>query len=123
MASFQRTRSLNIFNPATAEVIATMPLSPVAEIDATVQAASVAFKEWRQTPAGERVQYLFKFKSLLEDNLDGLAQTVTNNAVKPMQRLPVKFVAVSKTLRSHVVSLCFSRGSSVKILPVASTRS
>ena len=74
--------SLSIVNPATAEVIATMPLSPVAEIDATVQAASVAFKGWRQTPAGERVQYLFKFKSLLEDNLDGLAQTVTNECGK-----------------------------------------
>ena len=74
--------SLSIVNPATAEVIATMPLSPAAEIDATVQAASVAFKEWRQTPAGERVQYLFKFKSLLEDNLDGLAQTVTNECGK-----------------------------------------
>jgi malonate-semialdehyde dehydrogenase (acetylating)/methylmalonate-semialdehyde dehydrogenase len=76
------SESLSIVNPATAEVIATMPLSPVAEIDATVQAASAALKEWRQTPAGERVQYLFKFKSLLEDNLDSLARTVTNECGK-----------------------------------------
>ena len=48
--------ALNVFNPATAEVIATMPLSPAAEVDAAVQTARVALKDWRQTPAGERAQ-------------------------------------------------------------------
>lgn len=74
--------SLDVVNPATTEVIVTMPLSPVAEVDASVQAASATLKDWRQTPAGERVQYLFKFKSLLEDNLDDLARTVTNECGK-----------------------------------------
>jgi len=76
------SESLPIVNPATAEVIATMPLSPVTEVNSAVHAASVALKGWRQTPASERVQYLFKFKSLLEDNLDSLARTVTNECGK-----------------------------------------
>jgi malonate-semialdehyde dehydrogenase (acetylating) / methylmalonate-semialdehyde dehydrogenase len=73
---------LDIINPATAEVIVTMPLSPAAEVDAAARAAADAFREWRQTPAGERVQYLFKLKTLLEENLDEVARTLTNECGK-----------------------------------------
>ncbi|MBI3801358.1 MAG: CoA-acylating methylmalonate-semialdehyde dehydrogenase [Deltaproteobacteria bacterium] len=73
---------LPIVNPATAETMATMPLSPAAEVDAAVRAAANAFREWRQTPAGERVQYLFRLKTLLEENLDDIARTITNECGK-----------------------------------------
>ncbi len=73
---------LDIINPATAEVIATMPLSPAAEVEVAVRAAASAFPAWRQTPAGERVQYLFKLKTLLEENLDDVARTLTNECGK-----------------------------------------
>src|SRR5712692_8703938 len=73
---------LDIINPATAEVMATLPLSPAAEVDAAARAAATAFREWRQTPAGERVQYLFKLKTLLEEHLDEVARTLTNECGK-----------------------------------------
>jgi malonate-semialdehyde dehydrogenase (acetylating) / methylmalonate-semialdehyde dehydrogenase len=73
---------LLIVNPATAEPLATLPLSPAAEVDAAARAATNAFREWRQTPAGERVQYLFKLKTLLEENLDDVARTITNECGK-----------------------------------------
>src|SRR5262245_39603055 len=73
---------LDIINPATAEVIASMPLSPAAEVDAAARTAASAFREWRQTPAGERVQYLFRLKTLLEENLDDMARTITNECGK-----------------------------------------
>jgi malonate-semialdehyde dehydrogenase (acetylating)/methylmalonate-semialdehyde dehydrogenase len=73
---------LDILNPATAEVMATIPLSPAAEVDAVARAAANAFPEWRRTPAVERVQYLFKLKTLLEGNLDNLARTITNECGK-----------------------------------------
>ncbi len=76
------TESLTIPNPATAQGIAVLPVSPAADVDATVQAATRAFPEWRCTPAGERVQYLFKFKTLLEEQLDELAQTITTECGK-----------------------------------------
>ena len=61
------TKYSNIVNPATAEVIGRTPLSSKAEVDAVVQAAAAAFPAWRRTPAGERIQYLFKLKNLLEE--------------------------------------------------------
>jgi len=68
---------LNVNNPATGEVIARTPISTRADVDAAVQAAAEAFPAWRRTPPGERIQYLFKLRSLLEDHIDELARIIT----------------------------------------------
>jgi malonate-semialdehyde dehydrogenase (acetylating)/methylmalonate-semialdehyde dehydrogenase len=73
---------LAVTNPATAEVLARVPLSPAEEVDGAAQAAAKAFPDWRRTPAGDRIQYLFKLKTLLEENIDELAKVVTNECGK-----------------------------------------
>jgi malonate-semialdehyde dehydrogenase (acetylating)/methylmalonate-semialdehyde dehydrogenase len=64
-------------NPATAELLARTPLSSPAEVDAAVQAAAKAFPDWRRTPPGERIQYLFRLKNLLEEHIDELSRLIT----------------------------------------------
>ncbi len=76
------SEALNVLNPASAEILAEVPLSPAEEVDAAVIVAQKAFPEWRHTPAGERIQPLFRLKTLLEENLDDLARTVTNECGK-----------------------------------------
>jgi malonate-semialdehyde dehydrogenase (acetylating)/methylmalonate-semialdehyde dehydrogenase len=71
------TEFVNVINPASGELIARTPLSTKADVDAVVQAAAAAFPAWRRTPAGERIQYLFKLKFLLEDHIDELAKLIT----------------------------------------------
>jgi malonate-semialdehyde dehydrogenase (acetylating)/methylmalonate-semialdehyde dehydrogenase len=73
---------LKVLNPASGAVLAEVPLSPAAEVDAAVQAAVKAFATWRRTPAGERIQPLFRLKQLLEDHLDSLARTITDECGK-----------------------------------------
>lgn len=68
---------LEAINPATTEVLAQVPLSPAAEVDLAAQAAVAAFPNWRRTPVQNRIQYLFKLKTLLEANFDELARTIT----------------------------------------------
>ena len=67
----------DVHNPATAEVIAAVPLSAKDEVDEAVRAAANAFEDWRMTPVTDRIQPLFKLKNLLEENLDDLARTLT----------------------------------------------
>jgi malonate-semialdehyde dehydrogenase (acetylating) / methylmalonate-semialdehyde dehydrogenase len=67
----------DVINPATAETIAQTPLTAAAEVNAAVEAASVAFHGWRRTPAEDRIQPLFKLKMLLEDHLDELGRIIT----------------------------------------------
>src|SRR5947207_10846823 len=66
-----------VMNPATGELLARTPLASSADVDAAVQAAAAAFPAWRRTPPGERIQYLFKLKNLLEESLDDLARVIT----------------------------------------------
>src|ERR1700737_607413 len=71
------TEFADVTNPATSELLARTPLSTNADVDAAVQAAANAFLAWRRTPAGERVQYLFKLKNLLDEHIDELARLIT----------------------------------------------
>ncbi|MBS3934162.1 MAG: CoA-acylating methylmalonate-semialdehyde dehydrogenase [Truepera sp.] len=73
---------LEVRNPATAETIAKVPLSAQAEVNEAVQKAHGAYLEWRQVPVTERIQPLFKLKALLEEHLDELAKTITNECGK-----------------------------------------
>src|SRR5262245_47976090 len=68
---------LDVSNPATAEMLGRVPLSPAAEVDAAVQAAARAFPEWRRTPVTDRVQFLFRLKGLLHQHFEELARTIT----------------------------------------------
>jgi malonate-semialdehyde dehydrogenase (acetylating)/methylmalonate-semialdehyde dehydrogenase len=75
---------VDVINPATAEVLARTPLSTAADVDAAVQSAADAFPAWRRTPPGERVQYLFKLKNLLEEHLGELARLITEENGKTL---------------------------------------
>lgn len=63
----------SVYNPSTGEVIATSPDCTPEEVSRAVAAARAAFPAWSQKPAVERVQYLFKLKQLLDQNLHELA--------------------------------------------------
>ncbi len=69
--------SLAVHNPATGEVLAHCPLGTAKELDQAVQAAKIAFKTWRSTPAVDRVQYFFKLKNLLEENFEEISKLIT----------------------------------------------
>ena len=71
------TEYLDVINPATAEVLAQVPLSTATEVDLAAQAAAAAFVTWRRTPPTERVQFLFKLKNLLDEHFGDLAHTIT----------------------------------------------
>jgi len=67
----------DVINPASGEVLASVPMSSDAEVLAAIEAAHAAFPAWRRTPAEDRIQPLFKLKMLLEEHIDELARTIT----------------------------------------------
>lgn len=69
--------TVNIINPATAETLASVPLASASDVAAIVEASAAAFPAWRETPAPDRIQYLFKFKELLERHYDEIARITT----------------------------------------------
>lgn len=78
------TQHMDVLNPVTQERLAQVPLSTSEDTDKAVKAAIKAFKEWRRVPSTDRIQYLFKLKFLMEDNLDELARTITQECGKTL---------------------------------------
>ena len=55
-----------IYNPATGEQIAALPLSTAAEVNSAVAAAKKAALGWGTTPPLKRIKHMFRFKELLD---------------------------------------------------------
>jgi malonate-semialdehyde dehydrogenase (acetylating)/methylmalonate-semialdehyde dehydrogenase len=68
---------LELINPATGESLGRSGAGGASEIDAAVVAAKAAFPAWRATPVGDRIQFLFRLKALLDANIDELAALIT----------------------------------------------
>ena len=71
------SETLPIFDPATGEILSRTPLSASREVDEAVVSARQALVDWRETPATDRVQPLFRLKALLEREFDALSRSVT----------------------------------------------
>ena len=77
-------QAIPVRNPATGEVIAEAPLSGGTDVAKAVDAASKALQSWRRTPAGDRIQPLFRLKALLDAQFSEIAALVTQECGKTL---------------------------------------
>lgn len=70
-------RTEPVYNPATGEVAAVVPLSGKEDVDRAVAAAKAAFPAWSRTPVPRRARILFKYQQLLVDHWEELARLIT----------------------------------------------
>jgi malonate-semialdehyde dehydrogenase (acetylating)/methylmalonate-semialdehyde dehydrogenase len=70
-------RNANVYNPATGQVQALVPLANRAELDAAVAAAQAVFPEWSSQPPLRRARVMFRFRELFEQNMDEFARIIT----------------------------------------------
>jgi malonate-semialdehyde dehydrogenase (acetylating)/methylmalonate-semialdehyde dehydrogenase len=73
-ADIEGSDSQPVVNSATGETITHVEFSAPATVDRVVTVAAEAFEEWRRTPVEERIQPLFRLKSLLEDHQEEVAE-------------------------------------------------
>jgi malonate-semialdehyde dehydrogenase (acetylating)/methylmalonate-semialdehyde dehydrogenase len=66
-----------ITNPATGAEIAQVAYASAADVDRTVELAHAAYLRWREIPVVDRVQPLYRYKTLLEMHADELAAALT----------------------------------------------
>jgi malonate-semialdehyde dehydrogenase (acetylating) / methylmalonate-semialdehyde dehydrogenase len=67
-------RKLNVISPIDGILLSEVPMSSSKELDDAVKIAKTAFLSWSKTPVKERVQVFFKYKTLLEKNLNELSE-------------------------------------------------
>jgi malonate-semialdehyde dehydrogenase (acetylating)/methylmalonate-semialdehyde dehydrogenase len=78
------TRALPVISPTDGKELAVLPCSTPAELDDAVNAAAAAFPSWSKTPIKERVQVFFRYKFLLERDLQELAELVSEENGKTL---------------------------------------
>ena len=71
-------RSSAVFNPATGEQTAKLPLSTTEEVNAAIAVAKAAAQAWGSTPPLKRIKPIFKFKELLERNAAAIARAISS---------------------------------------------
>lgn len=71
------TRRGAVFNPATGEQTAELPLSTVEELNAAIAAAKAAQPAWGDTPPAKRARVMFRFLELLNQNADMIAKAIS----------------------------------------------
>jgi len=70
-------RRVPVFNPATGEVSAELPLSTLSELSDAVASAKKAQVAWGNTPPMKRARVMFKFKALLDQYADDMAREIS----------------------------------------------
>ena len=68
---------LDVYNPSDGSVISRVPLSSRDDVDRAVQVAQAAFPAWSTMPIKERVQVFFRYRTLLERDIEALTALVT----------------------------------------------
>jgi malonate-semialdehyde dehydrogenase (acetylating)/methylmalonate-semialdehyde dehydrogenase len=74
-----------VLEPATGREIARAPRCGKDEVDLAAQSAARAFAAWRETPVPDRVQVLFRYKTILERERDALARIVSRENGKLLE--------------------------------------
>ncbi len=66
----------DVFNPSTGEVSKQVEVASKNTVEKAITAAQEAFPAWRATPPLKRARIMFRFKELLEKNINKIAQLI-----------------------------------------------
>ncbi|MEM9782013.1 MAG: CoA-acylating methylmalonate-semialdehyde dehydrogenase [Pseudomonadota bacterium] len=77
-------RFADVFNPATGEVQARVPLASAEELDAAVQNAKAAQPAWAAANPQKRARVMMKFVDLLHRDMDKLAEAISREHGKTL---------------------------------------
>src|ERR1700761_9647918 len=76
--------TLDVNNPATGEILGTVPLMGTAETRRAIDAAKNAWGDWRRKPAKDRSALLRKWYELMLANLEDVGKLMTGEQGKPL---------------------------------------
>ena len=76
--------TIEVVNPATEEIIGSVPVGSQADVDAAVTAARAAFPAWSATSIEDRITVLNQLSAAIKENTEELAQTITAEVGTPI---------------------------------------
>uniref|UniRef100_A0A1Y1MJT6 Probable methylmalonate-semialdehyde/malonate-semialdehyde dehydrogenase [acylating], mitochondrial n=1 Tax=Photinus pyralis TaxID=7054 RepID=A0A1Y1MJT6_PHOPY len=80
----QTTQWIDVYDPATNNVVTRVPQSTKAEMDAALESSKNAYKTWKNTTILTRQQILFKLQALIRRDMKKLAASITQEQGKTL---------------------------------------
>lgn len=118
--------TIDVTNPATGEVVDTVPAATAEDVARAVQCAKAAQKEWDKVPVWKRAEYMMAFLDLVERDKEKLARTLSDETGKPITEaraeignIPIAFKAFSeraKHLYDEVIPAGIEQGQDTNLL-------
>ena len=75
-------RFSTVYNPATGEAIASVPLATADEVKEVIAAAATAFPAWRDISVSKRAEVVMRFRNLLYDRREKVMEIICNESGK-----------------------------------------
>ena len=76
--------TIDVINPATGAVVDTVPAATKEDVDKAVACAKAAQKKWAAVPVSEKVEIMYRFLDIVDDNKEKLAQVLSQETGKPI---------------------------------------
>ncbi len=102
-----------VSDSSTGEVFAQTPCCTAAEVETAIQSAQKAFQRWSQLPIQKRIQVLFRWKQLLEDNMEELAFLCSRELGKNLDEARGEIVKVIEACEVGVAAPMLMKGESL----------
>ncbi|WP_439487190.1 CoA-acylating methylmalonate-semialdehyde dehydrogenase [Algoriphagus sp.] len=73
-----------VYNPSTGEIIGLTPMGSAEDVNEAVKVAQKAFQTWSEVPSPRRADILFRYRSLLEENMESIASLISKENGKTL---------------------------------------
>ncbi len=104
---------MDVTDSSTGEVFAQAPCCTAAEVEAAILSAHEAYQTWSSLPMQKRTQVLFKWKQLLEDNMDELAYICSREVGKNLDEARGEIVKIIEGCEVGVAAPMIAKGESL----------
>ncbi|MEO1041800.1 MAG: aldehyde dehydrogenase family protein [Pseudomonadota bacterium] len=94
------SKTIDVVNPATTQIIAQAPDCSEGQLDEAVKAARAAFPEWRDTPIEERANALDRLGDILIKHTDELASLFTAEQGRPLEAAKMEVAGAGQWLKA-----------------------
>ena len=104
---------MDVTDSSTGEVFAQAPCCTAAEVEAAILSAHKAYQTWSLMPIQKRTQVMFRWKQLLEDNMDELAYICSREVGKNLDEARGEIVKIIEGCEVAVAAPMLIKGESL----------
>jgi acyl-CoA reductase-like NAD-dependent aldehyde dehydrogenase len=101
---------LEVLNPATEDVVDTVPAGATEDVESAVATAKRAFAAWSRTDVEQRAAMLAKAAGLIEEHAPELAATLTSEQGKPLAEARGEVTHLAHGVRFYAEAATKARG-------------